>query len=142
MHSKDILQHGENLKDFHQLTENSTPDFHSSLTKTQTFFSSTHAKTLEQLEVMQVTGVGVKMSNATIKYSITMNKMQTIKMYGSNNQEVGRSHGSLEPLIRALRRQRQVDFCEFQASQAYIVKFNLNHYEKEGKGKKKEKEVG
>lgn len=76
----------ENLKDFQQITENSTPDFHSSLNKKYkwAFFSSTHAgRTPEQLVTMQVTGVGVNMSTSHVqklnKYNITMSKVH--KMY-------------------------------------------------------------
>lgn len=54
---------------------------------------------------------------------------------------MGGSHRSLAPLIPALRMQRQIDLYEFQASQSYTVKPNLNQYEEE-EGKGKEKEVG
>lgn len=57
------------LKDFQQMTENSIPDFHSSLKEIETGFLQQHTcrKNSRAAAIVQVTGVGVKMSTSHVQ---------------------------------------------------------------------------
>ena len=64
----------EKLKDFQQMTENSTPDFHSSLKEIETGFLQQHTcrRHSRAAAIVQVTGVGVKISTSQVQLNTTL----------------------------------------------------------------------